>query len=166
MGLAPVAGALPTIWRTIIQVLGATKGGGLRFGTPGGIGGIIAKFISILGIAEFADWIFGMGGDTDLSDKIQIFLECVEQMETLGIIHPWTPRGQGFGNPFADGSGHEQHALPPKFLIFDLEKGQGFYTRFHMSRGGLQAHDDKQDTYKRPARARRRAGGAPQSRHR
>ncbi len=144
--LVPVAKGGSMVLQWLLKLIkvgktGASGGGplGLRAG-----GGILSTILTALGVTQIADIFLDIPGLGDESVRdFEAFLRIIDQMEQAGLIHPWTAKMRD-GTP-----------IDPRYLIFDLDNAQGFYTTFHMSRSGLRAHDDKQDTYKRPARAAR-----------
>ncbi len=136
-----IAGGLLRIIQQVMKAVGATVG------KAGGWRAALGTIMGGLGVTQVIDiidqWIPGLG-DAD-KEKMATVLEAFAQLEDAGLIHPWTPRARRDGT----------EAPGPFYLVFDLVQVQGHYTNFHMSRKGLSAHDDKQDTYKRPRRTRR-----------
>lgn len=118
-----------------------------RVGISGGWRGAITSLMGVLGVTQVIDIVDGLipGLGDDEKENIAAMVEAFAVLEDAGLIHPWRPRPRRDGTP----------APGPFYLIFDIIQIQGHYTNFHMSRSGLQTHDDKQDTYKRPRRARR-----------
>lgn len=116
------------------------------------IGGTVKKLLAavlgFLGLSEVLDLAQAVGASEEDAAVVSAFLECIEKMEEGGMIHRYTPSRrfamQGMTDP------------GPKFFVMNLEQVQGYYTNFIMSRSGLQAHDDDQDTHRRPKRAPRR----------
>ncbi len=128
------------VWMLVRQ--GASASSGFL-----GSGSLLTRIVAIIGGVAIADFIGDrVGISSDESELPSKFLEALASMEAEGLIHRWTSRPDQNGQPRA-----------PRYFIMDMENIQGFYTNFHMSRSGLTKHDEKQDTYKRPRRARRSA---------
>lgn len=143
----------------VIRAIGLAKAGRVGIGVGSLLGGGISKgtiksalvaILAGLGADTVLDWLLEVGFDDDRASMWENFIDTLDEMEQTGLIYPWTPR-DNMRTPGIESS------QGPRYLIFDLSKGQGFYSNFHMSRAGLRAHDDKQDTIKRPRRARRRS---------
>lgn len=133
----------PAVW-TAVRMAAAGGSRGL------GGGSLLSRILALLGGFTIGDWLLDrVGANDDQKELAEKFLEALADMEAAGMIHPYTPSRRFSANGQTDPG--------PVFFIFNLEKVQGFYTNFHMSRSGLQAHDDRQDTYKRPRAARRRS---------
>lgn len=105
----------------------------------------MSKILALIGGISILDFFVDRGVDSDMAELPEKFIQALAMMEAEGLIHPWRPR------PRRDGS----EDPGPEYFIFNMVQIQGFYTNFHMGRSALQSHDDKQDTYKRPARAKR-----------
>ncbi len=132
------------LMRFILPALSAARSTGGRLGgslLPTSFRDLLSKVLGVLGISQVLDIVLPSGGGEGDALLIEAFIKCIDEMEKAGVIHPWTSR-----NPEDTG---------PKYLILNLIDGQGFYTNFHMSRSGLKAHDDDQDTVRRTRRAPR-----------
>lgn len=143
----PVIGGISTVSALLLKLL---RLAGSASGTTSLLGkqtSLVSRVLTVLGLTQIADLFFDLPIGDDVARDWEGFLKTIDRMEQEGIIYPWTAkhrRGLHAGEPIA-----------PRYLIFDLDKERGFYSTFHMSRAGLTAHDDKQDTLKRPRRARR-----------
>lgn len=130
----------------VIQELMKRVAGGV--GLAGGWRAALNTLLATLGVSQIVDivdqWIPGLGDDQQ--QQVSLVLEAFANLEDAGLIRPWNPRARRDGQP----------APGPYYMIFDLTQMMGNYSNFHMSRKGLATHDDKKDTLKRPARARRR----------
>ncbi len=152
----PVTGApviVGTLWQLALRLLAAAKARATSLpglgGGGAGLRGALQQVLTALGLGSVGAWVLGLGGDDAAAEAVQEFMEAISQMEEAGIIRPWTAvhrRGPSAGE-----------AIAPRFLIFKPDDGIGWWTTFHMSRSGLQKHDDDQDTHRRPKRAPRRA---------
>ncbi len=140
--LVPISGGI-AVWQLVWQLVRKAASGGLT--SVGGGGNLMSKVLALIGGLSILDFFVDRGIDSDMAEIPEKFIQALAMMEAEGIIHPWRPR------PRRDGSVD----AGPEFLIFNMIQIQGFYTNFHMSRSGLQSHDDKQDTLKRPKQARR-----------
>lgn len=136
-----IAGGLLRLIQAAMKAIGGTVG------RAGGWRAALTTIMGGLGVTQIIDivdqWFPGMGDDE--KDKLAKVIEAFAELEDAGLIHPWTPRARRDGTP----------APGPFYLIFDLVQVQGHYANFHMSRGGLKRHDERQDTPKRPRTAGR-----------
>lgn len=136
-----VGGGLKQLAQKLMLAIGS------KLALAGGWRGALASALGVLGVTQIVDivdqWVPGLGEAE--KEKLSAVLEAFAQLEDAGLIHPWNPRARRDGTP----------AGGPYYMVFDLTQMQGHYTNFHMSRKGLQSHDDKQDTHMRPRRQRR-----------
>ncbi len=132
------------IWKLIRAAIATTGSVAGRFG---GGGNLLQKALGLIGGLSILDWLLDGGADDDTARMMEDFVKVLSEMESIGMIHPYTPGRRATAQGGVDPG--------PVFFIFNMENIQGWYTSFHMSRSGLQAHDDDQDTHRRPRRAAR-----------
>lgn len=146
--LVPIRGGGLQVWQVVWQVIRASLAGSST-GFRGIAGTMLARVASIIGGITVLDWLTDQFNVPDSQAELgEKFIECLSAMEAEGMIHPYTPSRRFAQQGMVDPG--------PVYFIFNMERMQGNWTNFHMSRAGLRAHDDKQDTYKRPRRAARR----------